>query len=78
MIMRRPEEILQDAMRLSDEERGTLALELLDSLSQPDSHDEAAWIAAVERRARRALTDEAEADSTVDDAVARIERALEL
>jgi hypothetical protein len=76
--MRRPEELLQDAMRLSDEDRGALALELLDSLSRPDSRDEDSWIAAIERRARRALRDEAKEDSTVEDAVARIESALEL
>jgi hypothetical protein len=76
--MRRPEEVLQDAMRLSDEERGALALELLDSLSRADSRDEDSWIATIERRARRALRDEAEEDSIVEDAVARIERTLEL
>jgi hypothetical protein len=76
--MRRPEELLQDAMHLSDEERGSLALELLDSLSMPDSRDEDWWIAAIERRARRALRDEAAKDSTVEDAVARIESALKL
>jgi hypothetical protein len=76
--MRRPEEILEDALRLSEEQRSKLALELLDSISAPDPRDEAAWIAEVERRARRALSGGSEQDRPLDEAVAHIERELDL
>ncbi len=76
--MRSPEEILKEALRLSEEQRSSLAVELLDSVSLPDPRDEAEWIAVIERRAQRALSGQSGKDSTVNDAVARIERELEL
>jgi len=76
--MRRRSDILKDALQLSDEERGALAVELLDSISATDERDSARWIAEIERRAKRALEPEALNDPTVEDAVARIERDLDL
>lgn len=76
--MRRPEQILDDAMQLSEEERGSLAVELLDSISASDARSDSEWIAEIERRATRALTDDAQQDGTVEEAVSRIERNLDL
>ncbi len=75
--MRRAEQILDDAMQLSEEERGSLAAELLDSISAPDARSDSEWIAEIERRATRALTDDAQQDRTVEEAVSRIERDLD-
>ncbi|WP_437722221.1 addiction module protein [Sorangium sp. So ce861] len=69
--------LLQEALELDEGERATLALELMDSLSQPDARDEAAWIEEIERRARRALHGQSPG-ADIDDAVDRIERDLGL
>lgn len=76
--MRRAEQILQDAMQLSEEKRGSLAVELLDSISAPDPRSDAEWMAEIERRAARALTDDAAQDRTLEEAVSRIGRDLDL
>jgi Putative addiction module component len=51
------DEVLKDALQLSDGERARVAAELLASL-EPDSEtrDGDAWIAEVERRAREAIS----------------------
>lgn len=76
--MRTAEQLLREAMQLSDEERGSLAVELLDSISPPDPRTDEEWVAVIERRAMRAMTAEAAGDRTVEDAVATLERDLEL
>lgn len=50
------DEVLREALQLSEEERARVAAELLASL-EPDieTRDEEAWIAEVERRARAAV-----------------------
>ena len=50
------EEVLKEALRLSESERARVAAELLASL-EPDieTRDEEAWIAEVERRAQAAI-----------------------
>ncbi|MSP60685.1 MAG: hypothetical protein EXR72_10155 [Myxococcales bacterium] len=69
--------LYEEALHLDETERAALALKLLDSVSQPDTLDEAAWIAEIERRARRALSSE-EPGSDLDEALDRIERDLGL
>jgi hypothetical protein len=69
--------LLAEALHLDDAARATLALELMDSLSQPDARDEDAWIEEIERRARRALSAN-EPGVDVDSAVDRISRDLGL
>jgi putative addiction module component len=69
--------LLAEALKLDDEARATLALELLDSLSPPEPRDEASWIEEIERRARRAVSGE-EPGIDVDEAVDRISRDLGL
>ena len=70
------EEILRRALELSDEDRASLALLLMDSLSPPDQRDPDEWLEAIERRARRALA--GGGGDPFDEAVARIERDLKL
>jgi hypothetical protein len=50
------DDLLREALQLSEEERARVAAELLASL-EPDieTRDEEAWIAEVERRARAAV-----------------------
>lgn len=69
--------LLQEAMKLDESERATLALELMDSVSAPDARDEASWLAEIERRANRALSGEA-TGRDADEAVDRISRDLGL
>jgi putative addiction module component (TIGR02574 family) len=76
MIMATARDIVGEAMKLSDDERAEVALELLDSLEPPDplGHlDDDAWVAEIERRAVRATRGEAQG-SAWEDARARIER----
>ena len=56
MMRKSAEEILKEALQLSESERTRVAAELLASLG-PDveTRDEVAWIAEVERRARAAI-----------------------
>jgi hypothetical protein len=50
--------VLGEALDLTDEERAQVALELVASLDGPtDADAEDAWMAEIERRARRALSD---------------------
>lgn len=70
-------QLLQQTLALDEEERAALALQLLDSLSPTETRDEAAWIAEIERRARRALSGDSPA-ALFEDAVARMERDLAL
>jgi hypothetical protein len=70
-------QLLVEALQLDESQRATLALELMDSLSPPDSRDEASWIEEIERRARRACSGE-EPGVDVDEAVDRISRDLGL
>jgi putative addiction module component (TIGR02574 family) len=54
----RAREVLADALALSDDERRELAEQLASSLpADPE------WVAELERRARRALTDPAEGEA---------------
>jgi putative addiction module component (TIGR02574 family) len=66
------EQLLKDALRLPEDERATLVIELLSSLeptpSQPRSERE--WLAEVERRARAALA--GKTGLTWDEAVTRV------
>jgi putative addiction module component (TIGR02574 family) len=69
-------DIVNEAMALPDGERAEVVLELLDSLEPPDplGHlDDEAWVAEIERRARRAISGESRG-STWEEARARIER----
>ena len=66
-----------EALQLDDAERATMALALMDSLSRPDSRDEAAWIAETEGRAPRAISGES-AGVDFDAAVDSISRDLGL
>ena len=76
--MRRPEQILDDAMQLSEEERGSLAVELLDSIAAPRARSDSDWIAEIERRTARALADNSQQDRTAEEAVSHIEHDLDL
>jgi len=54
----RAQKVLGEALDLTDEERAEVALELVASLDGPrDADAEEAWVAEIERRARRALSD---------------------
>jgi len=58
-----------EALQLDEAERATMALELMDSISRPDPHDEAAWLSEIEGRARRAISGDSEGmdfDAAVD------------
>ncbi len=53
-----PNELLQDALELPDDQRATLACQWLASLDQhvpPQGRSEEAWVTEVQRRARAAL-----------------------
>lgn len=55
VVTERTRELLQEALRLSTQERAELAAELLSSVDgEPDEGVEAAWAAEIERRAGRA------------------------
>ena len=75
--MSKARKLLAEVLELDEEQRATLALELMDSLSPPDSRDEASWIEEIERRARRARSRKAPGVD-VDEAVDRISRDLGL
>jgi putative addiction module component (TIGR02574 family) len=69
-------DIVAEAMKLPDEERAEVALELLDTLEPPDplGHlDDDAWVAEIERRAARAIRGDGQG-STWEEVRARIER----
>jgi len=69
-------DIVAEAMKLPDEQRAEVALELLDTLEPPDplGHlDDDAWVAEMERRARRAIGGDAQG-SAWEETRARIER----
>ncbi len=54
----RAQKLLGEALDLTDEERAEVALELVASLDGPrDADAEDAWVAEIERRARRVLAD---------------------
>ena len=54
----RSQKVLGEALDLTDEERAEVALELVASLDGPrDADAEDAWVAEIERRARRVLAD---------------------
>jgi hypothetical protein len=54
----RAQKVLGEALDLTDEERAEVALELVASLDGPrDADAEEAWVAEIERRARRVLSD---------------------
>jgi hypothetical protein len=54
----RAQKVLGEALDLTDEERAQVALELVASLDGPrDADAEDAWVAEIERRARRVLAD---------------------
>ena len=54
----RAQKVLGEALGLTDEERAEVALELVASLDGPrDAGAEDAWVAEIERRARRVLAD---------------------
>jgi Putative addiction module component len=67
----RAQKLLGEALDLTDEERAEVALELVASLDGPkDADAEDAWVAEIERRARRVL---AEPDGGEDWSAARAE-----
>jgi putative addiction module component len=54
-----PDQVLRDALQLSDEQRASLAAELLESLEPAvpsQGRSETQWIAEVQRRARAAIS----------------------
>jgi hypothetical protein len=54
----RAQKVLGEALDLTDEERAEVALELVASLDGPrDADAEDAWVAEIERRARRVSSD---------------------
>ena len=54
----RAQKLLGEALDLTDEERTEVALELVASLDGPkDADAEDAWVAEIERRARRVLSE---------------------
>lgn len=54
----RAQKVLGDALGLTDAERADVALELVASLDGPrDADAEEAWVAEIERRAPRVLSD---------------------
>ena len=57
---RTTDDILKDALQLTEEERAELACGLLDSLETPptDERSEAEWISEIEARARAAIAGE--------------------
>jgi putative addiction module component (TIGR02574 family) len=61
-MTQRSQELLREALALPAEERADVAAELLASLDEPASTDEAAvqaaWAREIERRARRVLSGE--------------------
>lgn len=69
--------IFVEALQLDEEQRAALALDLMDSVSPPDPRDEASWLEAIERRARRALSGE-EPGADLDEALDRISNNLGL
>jgi hypothetical protein len=69
--------LLADALQLDAGQRGALALELMDSISPVDTRDDAAWIAEIEKRARRALSGE-QPGVDFEEAMDQLERDLEL
>ncbi|MFH0899529.1 MAG: addiction module protein [Pseudomonadota bacterium] len=64
-------------LRLGEEERAAIALKILDSISAPDTRDEAEWVREIEQRARRALSGSHE-NASFDDALDQIDRDLDL
>ncbi len=63
------EKLRNETLQLDEAQRASLALELMDSLSRPDSRDEVAWIEEIARRARRALAGDSQtvdADEALD------------
>lgn len=71
--------VLREAMALPADERATVAAELLASLDEDTADDpaevEAAWVAEIERRARRVMAGQTEGVSW-DEVRARAEAAL--
>lgn len=49
-MSKRADKLFQDAQALPDEERAILALQLLDSVGEPESEIERAWRDEVKRR----------------------------
>jgi len=65
--------VFQDALQLDEPERAALALQLMDSLTPPDTRDEDAWLEEIEQRARRVASGTShglDADEAID-AIAR-------
>mgnify|MGYP003335863916 CR=1 FL=1 len=60
----RAQEVLRDALALPLDERANVAAELLASLDEGSGEDpaavEAAWVAEIERRARRVMSGESQ------------------
>ncbi|MSP62324.1 MAG: hypothetical protein EXR72_18730 [Myxococcales bacterium] len=68
-MTRRGEDLLRDALDLAVEERAHLAAELMASVDgAPDADAEEAWAVEIERRAKRALSEQAPGEdwSTVE------------
>jgi putative addiction module component (TIGR02574 family) len=60
-MARSAKQVLEEAMLLSEDERGELVRDLLDSFGVPPSQvepPEKEWLAEIERRARRVLAGE--------------------
>ncbi|HRI65249.1 MAG TPA: hypothetical protein PK156_13465 [Polyangium sp.] len=69
--------LLAEALQLDEAERAKLALELMDSVSMGERRDEASWLEATERRARRAISGE-EPGLDLDEALDGLSRDLGL
>jgi len=52
-MSKRADKVFEDAQALPDEERGILALQLLDSVGEPEGEIERAWRDEVKRRLDR-------------------------
>jgi hypothetical protein len=69
--------LIHEALTLEPAERAEVAAALLDSLAEAQPRDERAWLAEIERRARRAMagesrgTDWTEARKQVEDRLPR-------
>jgi len=75
-MSRRAEELLEDALQLTLEERANLVSELIASIDgEPDEDAERAWAAEIARRARRAIAGES-SGTDWDIVKARIEGKL--
>jgi putative addiction module component (TIGR02574 family) len=68
--------LMQEAVKLSPEERVDMAAELLASVEETQQDVEAAWAEEIERRARRVLSGESAGTPWAETRARIVERAL--